>query len=169
MRSISGGARCFGDAARACGVLRRGVTFWLETVAEHAECRIRFARDPRRPQVFAMCICRVSAFVRVSREHARVRRGSTLWSKCTVFAAAARSRPQKIQSWYTLLSWNAVAERLHTTNPQMCTRHVHACFAFPAPRAASNRKWYAFDDCAYLISGDARVLSDAHLEDAPAL
>ena len=56
-----------------------------DTAAEHAPCQIRFARDLRRPQVFAMCICRVSAFVCVSREHVRVRRGSTLCSKCTAF------------------------------------------------------------------------------------
>ncbi len=60
-----------------------------------------------------------------------------------------------------------VAVRLHKTNPQMCTRYVRACFAFPAPRAASNRKWYAFEDCAWLISGGARVFADVYLEDAP--
>ncbi len=60
-----------------------------------------------------------------------------------------------------------VAVPLHKTNLQMCTRHVRACFAFPEPRAASNRKWYAFDDCAWLISGGARVFADVHLENAP--
>jgi hypothetical protein len=60
--------RCGSSVRRPAA--RNDAQFWPDTAAEHAKRRMRSARDPRRPQVFAMCICRISVCVCVSCEQA---------------------------------------------------------------------------------------------------
>ncbi len=53
---ISGGARCFADAADACGVRQHRGVIWQKAAAERADAQRRIAHARRRPRVLPLCI-----------------------------------------------------------------------------------------------------------------